>query len=386
MKNLTIGSLRRVIMVVVVGLFLFAGQTALAKDIHVRGDCDLRDAIRAATYNTAIGGCVAGAGPGDIIYLYENLTQRRTLPEITTNITLDGRGRSVTFKDRVPFVVNEGKLTLQNIKIRFEMTRSGDVVTIDEGSLTLANAYFHDCTGGMEVDGESTIELLGGFGVCGHSRDVIWKWFGYEPPRPPTCTELNDAVVTAAQGLDKGVQCRDVTAAGVGNQTVYDAGFIAAVDLWGDLGPGVEICFPQIGALMFLDAAEAPRVARSLASSGVNGMTCASVNRAGMVVLVRGQPTTTAAPAVVSEPEPAPEPEPEPEAVASEPMVDGCPIHTTGHINFRAEPSLDAEKLGVVRRGTTVGAISRIWGWYQINFLGRTGWIGGKYVDNIGDC
>ena len=369
MRNFTIGSLRRVVFAVVVGIFLFAGQTAFAKDIHVRGDCGLRDAIRAATYNTAIGGCVAGAGSGDIIYLYENLTQRRTLPEITTNITLDGRGRSVTFKDRIPFMVNEGKLTLQNIKIRFESTRSGDVLFIDDGALTLANAYFHDCTGGMEVEGESTIQLLGQFGVCGHSREVIWDWFDYEPPRPPTCLELSDAVVTAEHGLDSGVQCRDVSAAGVGNQTVYDAGFIAAVDIWSDLGPGVEICFPQIGALMFLDAAAAPRVASSLASYGVNGLTCASLNRAGMVVLVQGQPTTKTASAVVSEP-----------------MVDGCPIRTTGHINFRAEPSWKAERLGVVLRGTTVGSISRIWGWYQINFQGRTGWIVGKYVDNIGNC
>lgn len=384
MQNLTIGSLRRAIFAVAVGLFLFAGQTALAKDIHVRGDCDLRDAIRAANYNMAIGGCVAGAGPGDIIILYENLTQRRTLPEITTNITLEGKGRSVTFKDRIPFVVNEGKLTLQNIRIRFETTRTGDVLYIDEGALMLANAYFHDCTGGMEVDGESTIQLLGEYGVCGHARDVIWEWFDYEPPRPPTCTELTDAVVTAAQGLDSGVQCRDVSAAGVGNQTVYDAGFIAAVDIWGDLGPGVEICFPQIGALMFLDAAAAPRVASSLASYGVGGSTCASLNRAGMVVLVQGQPITTAPPAVAAEPEPAPVAEPA--VVVSEPMVDGCPIRMTGHINFRAEPSLEAEKLGVVPRGSTVGAISRIWGWYQINHQGRTGWIGGKYVDNIGNC
>ena len=282
---------------------------------------------------------------------------------------MDGRGRSVTFKDRIPFMVNEGKLTLQNIKIRFESTRSGDVLFIDDGALTLANAYFHDCTGGMEVEGESTIQLLGQFGVCGHSREVIWDWFDYEPPRPPTCLELSDAVVTAEHGLDSGVQCRDVSAAGVGNQTVYDAGFIAAVDIWSDLGPGVEICFPQIGALMFLDAAGAPRVASSLASYGVNGLTCASLNRAGMVVLVQGQPTTKTASAVVSEP-----------------MVDGCPIRTTGHINFRAEPSWKAERLGVVLRGTTVGAISRIWGWYQINFQGRTGWIVGKYVDNIGNC
>jgi len=385
MRNLTNGSLRRAMLAVAVGLFFFAGQTALAKDIHVRGDCDLRDAIRAANYNSAIGGCVAGSGPVDIIILYENIVQRRTLPEVTTNIKLDGKGRTVTFKDRPAFVVNEGRLTLQNIKIRYEKTRTGEVLLIDDGALTLAHAYFHDCTGGIEVDGESTIELLGGYGVCGHARDVIWEWFDYEPPRPPTCTELSDAVVRAAQGLESGVQCRDVNAAGVGNQTVYDAGFIDAVDVWGDLGAGVELCFPQYGAMMFLDAANAPRTASSIHSYRSGGMTCTALNRAGTVVLVAGQPTSAAPPG--AEPEAVAQPEPAvSEPVVSEPMVDGCPIQTTGHINFRAEPSLEAEKLGVVLRGSTVGAISRILGWYQINFQGLTGWIGGRYVAEIGDC
>ena len=380
MHTFAIDLFRRAMLAIVIGIFLFAGHTALAKDIHVKGDCDLRDAIRAANYNSKIGGCVAGSGPRDVIILYENIEQKRTLPEITSSIRLEGRGRKVTFKDRVAFVVNEGQLVLQNIRIRFEKTRKGDVLEIKDGALTLAHTYFHDCTGGMEVEGESTIELLGGYGVCGHSREVIWKWFDYEPPRPPTCTQLSDVVVKAAQGLDKGVQCQDVNAAGIGNQTVYDAGFIDAVDIWGDLGPGVEICFPQVGALMFLDAATSPRAVSWMESVGVDGMTCASLYRAGTVVLVQGQPSSTTPQVAESEPEAQQEPE------VSEPMVGGCPVHTTGHINFRAEPSLDGEKLGVVLRGSTVGAISRIWGWYQINHLGRTGWIGGRHVDEIGDC
>jgi len=384
MNNLTIDSFRRTTLVILLGIFLVAAHTAQAKDIHVKGDCDLRDAIRAANFNSQVGGCVAGAGVRDTIILSENVEQRRTLPEITTNIRLEGNGRKITFKDVVAFVVNEGQLTLQNIHIRYEDMRKGDVLEIDDGALTLAHAYFHDCTGGMEVDGESTIQLLGNYGVCGHAREVIWEWFDYEPPRPPTCTQLTDAVVKAAQGLESGVQCQDVDAAGVGNQTVFDIGFIDAVDVWGNLGPGVELCFPWVGAIMFLDAATAPRALSSLESYSSGGMTCAYLNRAGTAVLVQGQPTTTTSPAVVSEPEPAPEPVAEP--VVSEPSVDGCPIRTTGHINFRAAPSLDAEKLGVVLRGSTVGAISRIWGWYQINHLGRTGWIGGRYVAEIGNC
>lgn len=371
-------SFGRAVIALAFALFLLAGYRAQAKDIHVKGDCDLRDAIRAANYNSKVGACPAGGGPLDIIILNSNIEQRRTLPAITSNIRLAGRGRKITFnKDVAAFVVREGQLTLQNIHIRYSETRDGDVLAIDDGALTLANAYFHDCTGGMDVEGESTLEPLASYGVCGHAREVIWAWFDYEPPRPPTCASLTDARARAAQGLASGLQCQDVSAAGVGNQTVYDAGFIDAVDVWGDVGAGVEICFPWVGAIMFLDAATSPRSAIFIESYRADGMTCAFLNRPGTAVLVQGAPSR-AAPAVAAEPEPAP--------AVSEPMVDGCPIQTRGHINFRAAPSLEAEKLGVVLRGSTLGAISRIWGWYQINFQGRTGWIGGKYVDNIGNC
>ena len=374
MVNLTNHFFRRVALVLSLCIVLAATITVQARDIHVKGDCDLRDAIRAANFNTKIDGCPAGGG-ADTVILYEDSVQTKSIPEINSDITLEGNGRKVTIGDKLAFVVDEGRLTLRNIHIRYKIPRSGDILMIVEGALTLANAYFHNCTGGMDVE-ESTIQLHGNWGICNHSRDVVYKWFDYTPPPPPTCTVLTDVTVKAAQGLASGVQCQDIDAAGVGNQTVYNAGFIDAVDVWGDLGAGVEICFPQIGALMFLDAATAPRALSSLESYGVDGMTCASLNRAGTVVLVQGQPTTTAPPAAVSEPEPA----------VSEPSVDGCPIRTTGHINFRAAPSLDAEKFGVVLRGSTVGAVSRTWGWYQINFQGRTGWIGGRYVDNIGNC
>ncbi len=382
MFNLTNHFFRRVAPVLTLCIMLAAAMTAQARDIHVRGDCSLRDAIRAANYDTEIDGCVAGAG-ADRIILHENSVQTKSIPEITSNITLEGNGRKVTIGDKPAFVIDEGQLTLRNINIRFEMTRNGDVLTIVDGALRLANAYFHDCTGGMDVE-DSTIQLLGNSRVCNHSRDVVWNWFDYTPPPPPTCAVLSHITVRAAQGLANGPQCRDVDAAAVGNQVVYNAGFIDAVDVFGDLGSGVEVCFPQIGALMFLDAAMAPRVASSIASYSVSGMTCAFLQRAGMLVLVQGQPSSVAPSAAgpASVPEPAPAPAPG----LSEPSVEGCPIRTTGHINFRAEPSLDAEKLGAVLRGTTVGAVSRIWGWYEIIFQGQRGWIGGRYVDNIGNC
>ena len=194
-------------------------------------------------------------------------------------------------------------------------------------------------------------------------------------PRPVahTCRTLAGNRVTVA-GPSAGEQCQFVA---VHDSAVIANGYIDAIDVWGHLASPVEVCFGQQGALILLDAATSPRAILPLAAYHKSGGVCAMLDRLGTVVLVpQGSPL---AGPVTSQAAASP-------AGPSEPTVDGCPIQTTGHINFRAKPSLDAEKIGVVLRGSTVGAISRIWGWYQIRFRGRTGWIGGRHVDNIGSC
>ena len=374
MHDLTILPIRRLTLVFALCMFLAGALTSHARDINVEGDCSLRDAIEAANENEKEDGCPAGSGPSDTIILKNHVKLFGPLPEITSDIVISGNGRTVTFGDYPAFVVDDASLILGQLHVRFGTLRTGRLLEITDGKLTLDNTVFHDCNGGMHAE-DSRIELLGNSVVCGHARDVIKAWFGMYPPPPTTCEAITGATVTLRQG--SGAECQKVDAVGIGNQSLVDAGFIDAVDIWSYLGPGVDICFPQIGSLVFLDAATAPRAQSALQSYSSDGRTCAFVGRPGTVVLMPGQPSGAAPPAAVEAPAPA---------TVSDPAVEGCPIRTTGHINFRAEPSLDAERLGIVLRGSTVGAISRIRGWYQINFRGRTGWIGGKYVDNIGNC
>ncbi len=374
MHNLTIFPIRRLRLVFPLFFLLLAALNVYARDITVEGDCSLRDAIEAANENEKEDGCPAGSGPSDTIILKDHVKLFGPLPTITSDIVIAGNGRMVTFGDYPAFVVDDASLTLGHLHVRFGSLRTERLLEISDGELTLDNTVFHDCRGGMHVE-DSLIELLGNSVVCGHSREVIDAWFGIVPPPLPTCEALTGATVTLRPG--SAAECQKVDAVGLGNQSLVDAGFIDAVDIWSFLGPGVDICFPQIGSLVFLDAATSPRAQSTLRSYSSGGMTCAFVDRPGTVVLMPGQPSGAAPPAAVEAPAPA---------TVSDPAVEGCPIRTTGHINFRAEPSLDAERLGVVLRGSTVGAISRTWGWYQINFRGRTGWIGGKYVDNIGNC
>ena len=108
--------------------------------------------------------------------------------------------------------------------------------------------------------------------------------------RPPavTCPGMSQAsgiVVHATFGLNSGVQCQRLDGGGIGIQALADS-YIAAVDIWGYVEQGVEVCFPQAGRLLFLDASAMPRVAAPLASTVVNGMTCASIMTPGSIVLM----------------------------------------------------------------------------------------------------
>ena len=109
--------------------------------------------------------------------------------------------------------------------------------------------------------------------------------------RPPavTCPALSQATgiaVHATYGLASGVQCQRLDGGGIGIQSIVEAGFIDAVDIWGYVEQGVEVCFPQAGRIVFLDARTMPRAMRPLESTSVNGMTCASISTPGSLVLM----------------------------------------------------------------------------------------------------
>ena len=255
MHNLTIFPIRRLTLVFALCIFLVVALPNYARDINVEGDCSLRDAIVAANENRKKDGCDAGSGPSDIIILKNHVKLSRPLPEITSDIVIAGNGRMVTFGDHPAFVVDDASLTLGHLHVRFRTVRTERLLEITDGKLTLDNTVFHDCNGGMHVK-DSRIVLLGNSIVCGHSRDVINAWFGIFPPPLSTCEALTGATVTLRPG--SAAECQKVGAVGIGNQSLVDAGFIDAVDIWSYLGPGVEICFPHVGSLVFLDAATAP--------------------------------------------------------------------------------------------------------------------------------
>lgn len=181
-------------------------------------------------------------------------------------------------------------------------------------------------------------------------------------PTPSTCLNLPDSIVVS--GISSGTQCQQLDAGGIGISSIVESGFIDAVDIWSYLGAGVEVCFRNSGALIFLDAATSPRALMSMTGYSVAGMTCSWVERPGSVVLVPG---------------PAPAPLPP----AAEQLHD-CSVTTTDILNFRQSPG--GNILQVLPANITLTALSRTADWFQVDFYGAAGWISADYVIMRGNC
>ncbi len=196
-------------------------------------------------------------------------------------------------------------------------------------------------------------------------------------PKPTifTCEVLNAQGyrVRATHGLRSGVQCRRLDATGVGIQAVINLGFLDAVDVWGYVEQGVEVCFPPergSGGLMFLDAATAPRTVSPLASVLRDGYTCASINRPGTLVLVSNAPQPSQLPVPTGLPTT---------------LLSGCMVQTNAILNFRDGPAGNVVE-PLIPYGVRLTALERTDSWFRVDYHGARGWISAAYVEPQGDC
>lgn len=219
----------------------------------------------------------------------------------------------------------------------------------------------------------------GGGGGGGRGR----RGGGREDPTPtptpdPRCAECDELMakgflVSATHGLASGIQLRRLGRDAIGNQAVLDAGFLDAIDAFGYVGQGVEVCFPAVGRLILLDAATSPRAQIPLTAYSRDGKTCANIQRAGTVVLLTGPP----APALAN------------------PGLPNCMVTTDDVLNFRESPggarvfatgTDGAQVSGWVPEGVTLMAMERTAEWFKVDFHGVHGWISAGYVTPQGEC
>ena len=379
-----------VLLVLMLILLLAAAGPVSAAEIKVDGKCSLRNAIKSANDDKARGDCAAGDGDDVIILKRDTQPGLGQLPAVEGTIFLEGLGHTLRIDNDHPvFRVEGGDFTVRHLNVEYFPTpRKARSFRVTDGSLTLINVIVENCLRGIELfDGDASVH--GTTNICDLPRDLLITGDGDGhvnlpvPQLPDTCSAMPGAntAVSATYGQHSGVQCQHLDGSGIGIQSIIDAGFIAAVDVWGYVEQGVEICFPQLGSITFLDASTSPRTVSTIDSYSRGNSTCTQLTRAGSVILMPGTPTG-AAPAPAGQPAAA---QPVTTLVAG-PVQPGCPLVATGHLKHLAEPKSEAELIGYVTRGTTVTVVSRIPGWYQVTHGGQTGWVGGKYTAGTGTC
>ncbi len=211
-------------------------------------------------------------------------------------------------------------------------------------------------------------------------------------PSVDTCSYLPADIIVRNFGIYS-TQCKQVGAAGVGNAELIAQGVLDAVDIWNIVDAGILVCFRNQGALKFLDASTSPRALSDLATQSVDGMTCATIDRAGTVVLMQGSSMTSpviepppqaapAAPNLTSGPSAT---QPDPIFPNARGVVD-CPVTTSDILNMRQGPGIQFAIILEIPYQTRLTASARAGEWYQVDYAGQVGWIFFKLVSRHGNC
>ncbi|MCY4019588.1 MAG: hypothetical protein OXG39_09285 [Chloroflexi bacterium] len=325
-------------------LLIFAAPLAFAETISLEFGCTLNNAIRSALTDASVGGCRAGDPGRDIIYVVDTVRIVDSPVEITQDMsfvgdrytsTLDGQGRYSFFRVAPGVTVNLQDFFMSN---GYGTRETGQIRVGAGGRLHLNVAKIINCHGVEEIVAPSdALVSIGAYSsVCGKSEPFNPHLPVIPPPDPNdsdpgstqdssiriperskpwgsspkhekiaaatpaprarvyTCEHLPaDIVVRAFAGTRSGIQCQQIDARGVGIQSVINAGLILAVDIWGYVDPGVEVCLRGSGSLIFLDATTAPRRPNWMTAYGEPGWTCSVFYRPGSLVLVRSGPEST---------------------------------------------------------------------------------------------
>ncbi len=200
-------------------------------------------------------------------------------------------------------------------------------------------------------------------------------------PRPKVHT-LNHLPpgIQVSNWLD-GAQGQQVDHVGVGRADLIPPhDIIDAVNIWGNVTPDVEVCFDQPGRLLFVDSVYPPIAPYPLPAYQRAGMTCATIDTAGTVVLLRGE----GPPMQYSQPQSAID-IPLATSKSYSQALSGCEVRPWADVKFRKSPP-GGEVISVTSIRKWLPASEKRYGYFKVTLWGREGWVSGEYVYIRGDC
>ena len=228
------------------------------------------------------------------------------------------------------------------------------------------------------VDSTTTEQDGGGGSSSSSSRGSSRTRWSYVPPKPagPPTGEIIQQFgikVSSELGLHSGIQFQRRDSAAVGISSVIEMGVRDVVDVWGTIDGEYQVCFPQAGAIIFLDAASSPRTVETISYFVEDGYTCAKLDTAGMLVLIEPSESLPATTTV---------------STGSAGALSQCQVTTLYNLNLRTTPSSTDEEtiVTVISYQTTMTSTRRTQGWFFVIHEDNTGWISARYVNIYGKC
>lgn len=220
-------------------------------------------------------------------------------------------------------------------------------------------------------------------------------WVYQRAPIHVSKLPMGSVMVYAELGMTSGIVFQRFDHYAVGVKSVADMGILDVVDVWGQANQKFEVCFPQAGNVVFLDAATSPRSLVRIPNFARDGYSCAAMNRAGTMVLVesKSEPSQTDQAIAKTFIDATNDP------VSTAIELGECQVTPRHNLNLRDDPW--GELLAVVRKGTTVVAIARTESWFKVihvvaNAEGADeetdepatveGWIAAWLSEADGDC
>lgn len=172
--------------------------------------------------------------------------------------------------------------------------------------------------------------------------------------------------------VDQGVYIRNPGEIGI--EAVINLGVIHAVDVYSPAGTditGASICLKGAGRMIFLNAADAPRVPVNMQTVFTDGYTCAVIPYYGTLVLAGTLDSGGSSADQVQ--------------VVSTPLAN-CRVTTTHPVRLRTLPGLDSRMITMLPDQMTLTATARTAEWFRVIYLAGQGWVSAQYVEPRGDC
>ncbi len=191
-------------------------------------------------------------------------------------------------------------------------------------------------------------------------------------PTETVCTPNHQIVVRG----DNFLQCAIVNTNRLDKHPALAAGMLAAVEIWGFVTSGTEVCFKDAGNLVFLNSAASPPTVHTLSAYDKDGNNCGQIDSAGIVVLVALELQDQAQQLA------AVEQLPQFNAIAS---LENCQVTTTQVSRLYTSPAGDVI-ISLIPYNAALTATERQSDWYKVSFLESEGWVSAVHVSTLGQC